>query len=389
MNMNKLDMYIVYMFKENDRINLIFDRYNLIDVLTKLFERIGVVNRINTVYTVTEKEKNIILSIVGENANIQYNYLDSNDKTISLIYDLINATKLISSISSNLNTINSNKKEKDTSVSEPMNNRLNNRLYELTDKKPSNTDVSLREYFDTNMRPCEEVRKSSEVESFIEDDTKYCYLMNEILNEFDQKQKRSYYVLYNTVYEAVLICEKDIRIAKCVEEFKEFKLIREYDDLLETTFSKIHEYFSKDIYCTEEMLIKKLDAFENLYDISQKCPLEKEKRLILYYINSNYHISNNVEKRIKVSVLQDSVQKELKINDVNLKYRFASMLSEIGLQKKRYSDGMYIYGIEPKSEMKLVNKEQIRHLSIDSIVEKRDKELAEIKIKKQEHTPIL
>jgi hypothetical protein len=386
MNMNKTNNYDVYIFKENDRINLVFDRYKLIDVLTSLFERIGVVNKINTPYQVTEKEKNIILSIIGENANIQYNYKDNNDKTIDHIYDLINATKLISSISSNFKTINSNKQDGDGSTSEPINTRINNRLYELTDKKPPNTETSLKEFFDTNLKSCDEDKATREVESFMDNDTKYCYLLNEISNEFDKNKKRSYYVLYNTVYEAVLICEKDYRIAQCVEEFKEFKLIREYDDLLDTTFNKIQEYFTKDIYCTEEMLVKKLDAFENLYDISQKCPLEKEKRLILYYINSNYHISNNVEKRIKVSLLQENVQKELRINDVNLKYRFASILSECGLQKKRYSDGMYIYGIEPKSEMKVVDKEEIRHLSINSIVEKRKKEIAELKLKKPEVT---
>lgn len=393
MNMNKKNNYDVYIFKENDRINLVFDRYKLIDVLTGLFQRIGVVNRISTPHTVTEKEKNIILSIIGDNANIQYNYQDNNDKTIDHIYDLINATKLMSSISSNfktVNTINSNK-DSNTTTCQPLTTGFANRLYELSDKKPFNNETSLREYFDTNMRPCgegEDVKNTREIESFMDNDTKYCYLLNEISNEFDKNKKRSYYVLYNTVYEAVLICEKDYRIVQCVQEFKEFKLIREYDDLLDTTFNKIQEYFTKDIYCTEEMLVKKLDAFENLYDISQKCPLEKEKRLILYYINSNYHISNNVEKRIKVSLLQENVQKELRINDVNLKYRFASILSEVGLQKKRYADGMYIYGIEPKSEMKVVNKEEIRHLSINSIVEKREKEIAELKLKKPEVTQV-
>jgi hypothetical protein len=172
-----------------------------------------------------------------------------------------------------------------------------------------------------------------------------------------------------------LICVKSASIDKCVQEFKDFKLIREYEDLMDITFNKINEYFSKNMYCTEEMLIKKLDAFESLYDIDKRCPLEKEKRLILYYINSNYNISNNVENRIKVSILLDNVQKELRINDVNLKYRFTSILYEIGLQKKRYSDGMYVYGIQPKSELKIVDKEYVKNLSINNIIEKRQQEM--------------
>lgn len=384
--MNNTNSYDVYIFKENDRINLIFDRYKLIDVLTGLFERIGVVQRFTIPYRVTEKEKNIILSIIGEN---MINDQDSND-IMYHINELIIATKLISSISSNFKAVNSNKHDSNIPTSEPIYARINNRLCDLTYQKPSNTESSLKEYFDTNMNPCDDHKTTkNEVESFTDNDTKYCYLLNEIANEFDKGIKRSYYVLYNTAYEAVLICEKDTKIAQCVQEFKEFKLIREYDNLLETTFNKILEYFTKNVYCTEDMLVKKLDAFENLYDVTQTCPLEKEKRLILYYINSNYHISNNVEKRIKVSALQDNVQKELRIKDSNLKYRFASILADIGLQKKRYSDGMYIYGIEPKSEMKVVNKEEIRHLSLNSIVEKREKEIAELKIKKQEPIQIV
>ena len=370
------DNYDVYIFKENDRINLIFDRYKLIDVLTRLYERIGVVNRINTSYTVNQKEKQIILSIIGDSTNIQYNEKDKNDNTVNHIYDLINTTKVISSISSKLKIISHTTIK--TSTTNTLYDNYSQRVFDFKNKPVSNERTPLTQYFETSLTYSE--KQSGELDGFNSDtDNKYCYLMNEVLKEFDEKQKKSYYVLYNSAYEAVLICEKDLRIAKCVEEFEEFKLIREYDDLLETTYNKIKEYFSKDVYCTEEILVKKLDAFESLYDISKMCPLEKEKRLILYYINSNYHISNNIEKRIKVSILQDNVQKELKINDVNLKYRFASILSEIGLQKKRYSDGMYIYGIEPKSEMKVVDKEDIRYLSINNIVENRRKEIEELK----------
>lgn len=370
------DKYEVYIFKENDRINLIFDRYKLIDVLTRLYERIGVVNRINTSHTVNENEKHIILSIIGDNTNIQYNEKDKNDNTVNHIHDLINATKVISSISSKLRTECNSTKTK-SSNADTLYDVFSRRVFEFKNSVGNNEQTPLTQYFETALKKSD--NQTEELDGFNDNDDKYCYLMNEVLKEFDEKQKKSYYVLYNTAYEAVLICEKNKLIAQCVKEFNEFKLIREYDDLLETTYNKINEYFSKDIYCTEEMLVKKLDAFESLYEISQKCPLEKEKRLILYYINSNYHISNNIDKRIKVSVLQDIVQKELRIHDNNLKYRFASILSEIGLQKKRYSDGMYIYGIEPKSETKVVNKEEIRHLSIDNIVEQRKKELEEIK----------
>lgn len=373
MNNNKYDVYI---FKENDRINLIFDKYKLIDVLTKLYEKIGVVTKINTNYTVSEKEKEIILSIIGDSVNIQCNAKDTEDKTIDVIYDIINATKVLCGLTSNLKTL---KDGKSTSVL-PVPSFEKSML-----RRHENDRSPLTQYFDTLIIDGNKT-KIDAIEEYTNVNNEYCYLVNEVLKEFDEKQKKSYYVLYNIVHEAVIICEKDVRITKCVEEFKEFKLIREYDDLMDTTFNKIDEYFRKEVYCTEETLIKKLDAFESLYDISKMCPLEKEKRLILYYINSNYCVSSNIDKRIKVSILQDDVQKELKINDANLKYRFASILMELGLQKKRYSDGMYIYGIEPKSNMKVVDKEEIRFLSINNIVEMRQKEIEEIKYTKTDIT---
>lgn len=382
MNKNNYDVYI---FKENDRINLIFDRYKLIDVLTKLYERIGIVSRIDTNYIVSEKEKQIIQSVIGDVSNIQCtkNY----NKTIDVISNLINATKVLNGLTSDLNNIG---KTNNNVALRPPANVLCVDFFDVKKLKPvdgkSDMDQSpLTQYFDPLISTATSTNVD-EIEDFANEDKKYCFLVNEVLKEFDEKQRKSYYVLYNTVHEAVVICEKDVKLVKCVEEFKEFKLIREYDDLMDTTFNKINEYFSKDVYCTEETLIKKLDAFESLYDISKTCPLEKEKRLILYYINSNYNISDNIDKRIKVSVLQDDVQKELRIKDANLKYRFASILMELGLQKKRYSDGMYIYGIEPKSHTKVVDKEDIRHMSINNIVEKRQKEIEEIKYTKQNIT---
>lgn len=364
--------YKVYLFKENDNINMIFDKYDLVDTLTELYRKIGVVNRINTEYEVTEDEKNIIMSLIGEDMNIQ---CTDDDQTIKTIGNIISTTKVLHSLISEVKTISQEGTKKNISV-----------LTDVSDLKSSimqsqttNTQSELASYFSEASIKYVTKDKTNfdDIEGF-GDNGQYSYLVNEVLKEFDEKLKKSYYVLYNDVYEAVLICVKTESIAKCVKEFKDFKLIREYDDLMDVTFNKIEEYFSKNVYCTEEMLIKKLDAFESLYDIDKKCPLEKEKRLILYYINSNYIVSKNVDKRIKVSTLLENVQKELRIKDMNLKYRFASILAEIGLQKKRYSDGMYIYGIEPKSELKIVDKDYIRHLTILNLVEKRKQELQNV-----------
>jgi hypothetical protein len=186
----------------------------------------------------------------------------------------------------------------------------------------------------------------------------FATVYDDCIIDMQQKTKtRTTSILYNSVYECVVICEYiyNNKIARISEEFPEFELIREYKDLDDRAFLMIKEYFANNMFCDKDVLVKKIESFENLYDIVRMTPLEKEKALIHYYIKSNYNISKDVHKRVKVSTLLDEVERDLNIKNANLKYKFASILTEIGLQKKRYADGMYLYGIESKSKSKIKN----------------------------------
>ena len=82
--------------------------------------------------------------------------------------------------------------------------------------------------------------------------------------------------------------------------------------------------------------------------------LTQEKQLVITYFKSNFIINDDINKRMKASTLYDLV---VNSNVLNLpkdklsgfKNRLSEYLKEIGLQKKRYNDGFYYYGIIDKS----------------------------------------
>jgi hypothetical protein len=381
-----MNKYNVHIFQENDNVNIIFDRYNLVNVLAELYTRIGVIDRMATNLAVSAAEKNIITSVLGDNTNIQCNEADK-DKTIETILEVIKMAQTLNSLKSSLKTIQSsnqasinqanNQSMLSTSSFQPLDTLCYVSHGDTNANRPEKEKGVLTPFF--NLISKTSIR-NTELSGSNEDNGNYTYLINEVKREFDeQESKHSHYILYNTIYEAVIICKADPKIAEVVREFNDFKLIRMYNDMLDTTFKNIDDYFTTNVYCTEEMLIKKLDAFESLYDINRECPLQNEKKLILYYINTNYVVSDNIDKRIKISTLLNEVQKELRVNDSNLKYRFATILADIGLKKKRYSDGMYIYGIETKYSRKLIEIGDKPSFIIESILEDREKELQTIK----------
>lgn len=206
-------------------------------------------------------------------------------------------------------------------------------------------DVSTEEY-------------ASVIDDIVKQETHYACIIDEIIKEETKKSSVSVCILYNTLYECAIVCDITKTLQNVVKEFPEFQIMREYKELSPSNHSILKEYFSKNMYNELEVVNKKLTAFENLYDITNTDPLEEQKTKILCYIKNYYNISNQQEKRIKVSTLLEDVEKDLNLtNSHNLKYRFASILAELGLQKKRYSDGMYIYGIESKSVAKVNNND--------------------------------
>jgi hypothetical protein len=91
----------------------------------------------------------------------------------------------------------------------------------------------------------------------------------------------------------------------------------------------------------------------NNQHISERDKICIEEKSIKEFINNNYTITTNLEHRLKASDIQEfilnsnkcQVDKE-KIS--GFKNRLSKYLKDMGLEKKRYNDGYYYYGLEPK-----------------------------------------
>ena len=151
---------------------------------------------------------------------------------------------------------------------------------------------------------------------------------------------------------------------------------------------EIYKIFHKHSFDSEEEFKNYLSSiqdinFKNTYTIEES---------IMKYIKSNYHLSKDIKFRIKSSVLYEDVTSMLKINHPNeyLNQKlFSDYLKKLGLQRKRYSDGYYYYGIElnyaPTVENfedllnklsikrnKLQNTGNIEHISIQGVSVSKD-----------------
>ena len=81
--------------------------------------------------------------------------------------------------------------------------------------------------------------------------------------------------------------------------------------------------------------------------------LIEEAKTVKSFLKNRYKISSDINHKMKASVIYDIIIKDesciidkLKISD--FKNRLSVYLKDIGLQKKRYNDGYYYYGIVDK-----------------------------------------
>ena len=95
-----------------------------------------------------------------------------------------------------------------------------------------------------------------------------------------------------------------------------------------------------------------IDLVKNsLEEIGQQQMSEAEK--IKGYINTNYTINDDVANRINATTLMETIAKGLGItidaNKHGFTKRIAEYMDQLGCKKKRYSDGIYYYGLVLKN----------------------------------------
>ena len=373
--------YKVYILIENDNMRVLFDKHDLIHEVLNLYRKMHASPSCNiTQYTLNLEEYNAVKDLL---ANKTFPY---NERKVDLVDNLIGCALNLNHMTKQLG-IDESKTE--SVIVPPREGRykslassVDNPLLKVIDTKPM---IEFPSKYDNFHNATFELRDKQEVienPSGIEKSDlsgyQFADIWEDVKKDLEKKTPQnssSLSVVYNNLYECVLPVAHSERITQICEEFRDFELIRTFSNLDSKTYSAIEEHIKSSMYCDLSTVYKKVDAIENLFEIAKINAQEAENALILSYIKTNYHISDDASKRIKVSVLLEEVQKELKLTNANLKHKFANILGEIGLQKKRFSDGMYLYGIESKAVRHIINH-KVQQQDIDAFMSAREKELS-------------
>jgi hypothetical protein len=350
-------MYNVYLFEENDNFKVVFDKHSIVQNVLDLYNKMQVnIKSIDTSHRVSEAAKDIVSFVLGGGTNcFPISHQSGITEALQQLQSFLSAAQTLDYQKRCLTVGKPVDKAPQldlmprTDLPEFLHSRFVSKIMNIDDKSIAQEvapiDVSAGEYV-------------SVIDEIIKQESQCASIADALCGQGKQQCPLSVCILYNTVYECAIVCDINKTLYTVVKEFPEFQIVREYKDLKPCKYNILKEYFSKNMYNELEVVNKKLTAYESLYDITNTDPLEEQRTKILCYIKNYYNISNQPDKRIKVSTLLEDVEKDLNItSSQNLKYRFASMLAELGLQKKRYSDGMYIYGIESKSVAKVHNSD--------------------------------
>jgi hypothetical protein len=121
----------------------------------------------------------------------------------------------------------------------------------------------------------------------------------------------------------------------------------------------IEKEYNNNQFNTIEEINEHLEIISQYIDFANKHSkndtfISAEERQVKAYINSFYEINNNIENKMKASALYDIIlnSKSVLIDQCNLggfKNRLSKYLKDLGLEKKRFNDGYYYYGIKVKN----------------------------------------
>jgi len=160
----------------------------------------------------------------------------------------------------------------------------------------------------------------------------------------------------------IVITNDDIKYVEyLIKNFKDFELVKEYNKLDQKELDNIINYFHKRDFETNEIMIKKINSFESLFDINIDKTKDSITNEIEAYIRENYKIDIDPKNIIKANEILGKIILELQYFDkdrIKLSKDLSNILLHMGLKKKRMSDGIYYYGIVPKQSYFIGNTDE-------------------------------
>lgn len=246
--------------------------------------------------------------------------------------------------------------------------------------KPSHLDLGYNSfvtnyYFEDELTKTSSVKPYNIYQSCLFNSSFDCYqtfselpLVDKI-NEVPKQQKQNVVyssliiVLYNYIFGQTIVLiephkdELDVMMNNCEYGFIElFTIQSSNQDILEHINKKYANKSFESIEELNDLLVTTNETIEFMEQHSKSTTtLENEEKNIKDYFIKTYIIDTDLNNRMKASVLYDMIVKEPSLNKfieqsklTSFKNRLSKYLKELGLQKKRYNDGYYYYGIRFK-----------------------------------------
>jgi hypothetical protein len=102
-----------------------------------------------------------------------------------------------------------------------------------------------------------------------------------------------------------------------------------------------------------------------------------EEKNVKNYFKKNYTINSDINNKMKASTLHDLIINHTFVLDKNklsgFKNRLSRYLKELGLEKKRYNDGFYYYGIKANTDNTILDFQNL-HINLYEERKKQDKD---------------
>jgi len=186
-------------------------------------------------------------------------------------------------------------------------------------------------------------------------------------------------ILYSISQNIGIVIENEdiIYIQYLTKNFKDFELIKEYSKLDKKELDNIKNYFHKRDFESSEIIMKKINSFESLFDINNNKKIDIINNEIEAFIRENYQIDNDPKNMQKANEILSKITLELQYFDkdkMKLSKNLSNILLQMGLKKKRMSDGIYYYGIVPRQSFSSINtdekfKKVVEEHKLDSVSE--------------------
>lgn len=125
---------------------------------------------------------------------------------------------------------------------------------------------------------------------------------------------------------------------------------------------------SKEILVNEDDARTKINKILNDTIIDSKLTINEMKELITKY----FTITTNLENRVKFTKIWEIITRKIKINEQYVSYlkrQLPMILEDLNLQKKRYTDGIYWYGLIQRNHTDTLENKLFKELTIKNIDE--------------------